>query len=50
VKQEQRRVKLVYKQVCSHSDCDKLITDIRKCNSCGIVIITDRGVVNKNEV
>lgn len=39
----------VYKYKCAHSDCDKLATGVRKCKSCGIVIITDRGVESITE-
>lgn len=30
--------------VCGHEDCQRLAEGIRKCKSCGKVIITDRGI------
>lgn len=39
----------IYKYTCQHEpeNCDKLAEGIRKCKSCGIVIITDRGIEPK---
>jgi len=39
----------IYKYECTHEQCDKLAVGIRKCKSCGMVIITDRGVVLTSE-
>ena len=35
--------------VCEHEDCDNLAEGVRKCKSCGKVIITDRGVFTIGE-
>ena len=38
----------LYKYECPHEDCDKLDEGIRKCKSCGMVIITNRGIEKPN--
>jgi len=39
----------IYSYKCAHIECDKLAVGIRKCKQCGMVIITDRGVVLTSE-
>jgi len=37
-----------YEYKCPHEDCDKMDEGIRKCKSCGKVIITNRGINKSN--
>lgn len=37
----------IYKYTCQHEDCKKMDEGIRKCNSCGMIIMTNRGVEPK---
>ena len=34
----------IYESQCQHKDAKKVTEGIRKCVSCGMLIITDRGV------
>ena len=38
----------IYKYSCDHKNkCHSLADRIRKCNECGMVILTDRGVYDE---
>lgn len=39
---------MVYTYKCEHDDCDELEEGIKKCKSCNVVIITNRGVDKPN--
>lgn len=47
---EEKSIMGTYKYACPHERCTKLDEGIRKCNDCGKLIITDRGIDPKVEI